>query len=192
MIRLTPLKRAGHQSVAISHIESTRETCIPIGKTLDRGWVFGAGCCFGSRQKWVHAAEWIRGCKYPSLVSLIRRQLALSLLVANHCHEGRTTLASTLTMTTFPSTASLSATSTLEMALLATSIPHRLLVLLLLHGWLKWLLHRECNMLNRRYNLCWGGLRQQHCSNLILEDGLVLYHLIERGCDTLINSLNEA
>jgi hypothetical protein len=69
-----------------------------------------------------------------------------------------------LTTTTTPSTASSSAPSTLELALLATSIPHRLLVLLLLHGLLKWLLHRECSMLNRWYNLGWGGLRQRHAA----------------------------
>jgi hypothetical protein len=37
-----------------------------------------------------------------------------------------------------------------------------------------------------------GGLHQQPCGNLILEDRLVLYHTIERGRNTLINSLNEA
>ncbi len=47
-------------------------------------------------------------------------------------------------------------------------------------------------MLNRRYDLGWGGLRQQHCGNLILENGLILYHLIACGRDALINSLNEA
>jgi hypothetical protein len=123
MIRLTPLKRAGCQSVAIFHIKSTRETCIPIGKMLDRGWGVGAGCCFGSRKKWDHATKWIRGCNYPSLVSLIRRQLALSLLlVANHCRKGRMMLASISTTTKSPSTASLPTTSTLELALLATTI----------------------------------------------------------------------
>jgi hypothetical protein len=47
-------------------------------------------------------------------------------------------------------------------------------------------------MLSQWYGLGWGGLHQQHYSNLILEDGLVLYHLIERGRDTLIDCLNEA
>jgi hypothetical protein len=151
---------------------------------FDRGRGIGAGCCFGSRQKWAHATKWIMGCKHPSLVSLIRCQLALSLLVANHCCEGRMTLASILNTTMTLSTASLSATSTL--------IPRRLLVLLLLHGRLKWLLHRECNMLNWWHDWGSGGLRQLYCGNLILEDRLVLYHTIERGCDTLISSLNEA
>jgi hypothetical protein len=90
----------------------------------------------------------------------------------------------------------LTALSSLELALLSTTKSIGLVVLLLLHMRLDQLLHWESNMGNGGYNVLvgWclsrGWLGHGHIGNLVLQNCLVLHDLVECWGDALVDSGN--
>jgi hypothetical protein len=91
-------------------------------------------------------------------------------------------------------TVTLTATSSLELALLSTAKSIGLVVPLLLHMHLEQLLHWESNMGNRGYNvlvgwcLSWGWLGHGHQGYLVLQNCLALHNLVECQGDALVDS----
>jgi hypothetical protein len=129
-------------------------------------------------------------------MALLLDHLPLTILGANLGRKRRMTLASTATIAASPTAASLSAMSSLVLALLSTAKSIGLVVLLLLHMRWERLLHWESNMGNGGYNILvgWflgrGWLSHGHCSSLVLQNRLVLHSFVECRGNALVDSGN--